>query len=57
MKFINNKYTLINGSNDICNTKINESKANIKRVVNILEKDWYFGVGLCDFAHINRQKR
>ena len=29
MKFINNKYTLINQSNDICNTKINESKANI----------------------------
>ena len=30
MKFINNKYTLINGSNDICNMNINESKANIK---------------------------
>ena len=31
MQFINNnKYTLINKSNDICNTNINESKANIK---------------------------
>ena len=30
MQFINNnKYTLINGSNAVCNTNINESKANI----------------------------